>query len=54
MKTYKILCKCTHKFQDETYGKQTRIANQTNKKYPSGHVDVRCTVCNTIHNVKEQ
>ena len=31
-------CNCKHDFQDETYGKQMRIWNLTQK-------GVRCTVC---------
>ena len=53
MKTFKVNCKCQHKFQEETYGKNTRLANPTAKMYPDGTIDVRCTVCNTIHKVKK-
>lgn len=45
MKTYKIQCNCSHKFQDETYGKQTRIATPTNRQPSPTTIVVRCTVC---------
>jgi hypothetical protein len=53
MKTYKVLCKCQHNFQDAAYGKGVRIANPTSKIHLDGTLDVRCTVCNTIHKVKK-
>lgn len=53
MKSFKILCKCNHEFQNQTLGKQVRYANPTSKLYPDGTIDVRCTVCNAIHKVKK-
>ena len=53
MKSFKVLCRCSHEFQDKTYGKNVRVANLTTKKYPDGTIDVRCTVCNTIHKQKQ-
>lgn len=52
MKTYRVFCKCSHSFQDSKYGKSVRIANPTSKRFPDGTIDVRCTVCNTIHRQK--
>lgn len=49
MKTYRIKCKCSHEFQDKTYGNNVRVANPTSKVFPDGTIDVRCTVCNSVH-----
>lgn len=43
--TYKIKCKCNHKFQDETYGKSIRIATPTTRTPSPNTIEVRCTVC---------
>ena len=51
--TFKQFCKCQHKFQDETYGKQIRVFNKTSKDHPDGTTEVRCTVCGTIQRVKK-
>lgn len=51
--TYKVKCKCNHDFQDVTYGKGIRVANPTSKVYPDGVIEVRCTVCNTVHRVSK-
>jgi len=53
MKSFKVFCKCKHDFQDKTVGNGIRFANPTSKQYPDGTIDVRCTVCNTIHKVKK-
>ena len=53
MKSYKVLCNCSHPFQEILYGKNTRIANPTSKQHPDGTIEVRCTVCNKIHRVKK-
>lgn len=53
MKTFKVICKCKHDFQDTVYGKNVRLANPTSKIYPDGMIDVRCTVCNVIHKVRK-
>ena len=37
-------CVCEHKYQDEKYGKNKRVMNQTIKG------NYRCTVCNREHN----
>jgi len=51
--TAKVFCKCSHAFQDKTYGKNVRIANYTQKKNAlSTNQPVRCTVCNTMHELK--
>lgn len=53
MKTYRIKCKCQHNFQDKTYGVGVRVANPTSKQFPDGSLDVRCTVCNSVHRVSK-
>lgn len=53
MKSFKVLCNCKHEFQDKEHGNRVRVANPTSKKYPDGTIDVRCTVCNTIHKQKQ-
>lgn len=50
--TAKVLCKCPHEFQDATYGKNVRIANATEKSNEQ-KIDVRCTVCRTVHSVNK-
>lgn len=37
-----VSCSCTHKYQDDTYGKGRRLANLTIK-------GSRCTVCGFNH-----
>ena len=41
-------CKCSHEFQDATYGKDKRVMNKTDKKQGTNDV-YRCTVCNKEH-----
>lgn len=53
MRSFKILCNCKHEFQDKEHGNRVRVANPTSKKYPDGTIDVRCTVCGTIHKQKQ-
>ena len=50
-----VNCKCSHEFQDRRYGANRRVANATQKSSDkNGHrVDVRCTVCKTLHTVNE-
>lgn len=48
-----VLCKCVHPQQDALYGSQVRVANTTSTQ-DKDFVDVRCTVCNTIHRVKPE
>ena len=49
--TVLIACTCKHEFQDQTYGKQKRIANVTAKGDISNK-EVRCTVCKSTQKVK--
>jgi len=49
--TAKILCKCVNEGQDKLHGKNVRVANSTAKQ-DKDFVDVRCTVCKTVHRVK--
>lgn len=50
----RVVCTCTNKFQDQTYGPQVRIANLTQK---GGTTEdkrvVRCTVCSKEHTVSK-
>jgi len=41
--TTKASCTCTHKYQDEKYGKTIRVFNASTKKVGVIH---KCTVCN--------
>ncbi len=41
-----VQCKCDHKFQDDTYGKNKRVANECDNKTTK---EYRCTVCGTKH-----
>lgn len=41
--TKMIKCNCENKFQDEKYGKQIRVANETEKG------SAKCTVCGKEH-----
>lgn len=50
--TARINCKCEHEFQDKMYGKHVRIANATEKSSES-KVEVRCTVCKTVHTINK-
>lgn len=52
-KITKVQCKCTHEFQDQQYGKNVRIANATEKQPSQDKVEVRCTVCKTLHTVNK-
>lgn len=45
-----VQCKCEHEYQDRKYGHRVRIANTTAKQ-DKDFVDVRCTVCKTVHRV---
>jgi predicted adenine nucleotide alpha hydrolase (AANH) superfamily ATPase len=38
-----LTCTCEHKYQDERYGKNKRLHNETEKGY-------RCTVCGNVKN----
>lgn len=38
-----LTCTCEHKYQDEKYGKNKRLHNETDKGY-------RCTVCGNAKN----
>jgi hypothetical protein len=42
MSTTIVTCSCKHEYQDKTYGKGRRVANQTTK---DGGKVYRCTVC---------
>lgn len=46
----KINCSCKHEQQDALHGAGTRVANPTQKRDEKS-VQVRCTVCKTLHNV---
>ena len=48
--TARILCKCSHEYQDKLYGKQVRLANAT-AKGDQQNVEVRCTVCKQTQRV---
>lgn len=50
--TAKVPCKCNHEYQDRAYGKGVRVANAT-QKGDATSVDVRCTVCSTLHRVSK-
>lgn len=50
--TAKVPCKCTNDYQDRVYGRGVRIANAT-QKGDDASVDVRCTVCSTLHRVSK-
>lgn len=45
-------CKREHEFQDKRYGAHKRVANAT-QKGDEKNVDVRCTVCKTVHRVNK-
>lgn len=45
-------CKCTHEYQDQKYGKGVRVMNATERQNEN-KIDVRCTVCNTVHTVNK-
>jgi hypothetical protein len=46
----KVKCKCVHEYQDKMFGAGLRIANTTVKQ-DKDYVEVRCTVCKTVHRV---
>lgn len=46
----KVKCKCINEGQDKLHGQNMRVANTTTKQ-DKDFVDVRCTVCKTIHRV---
>lgn len=50
--TARVLCTCEHEVQDKLYGKQTRVANATQRNDDTS-VEVRCTVCKRVHKVKK-
>jgi len=39
---------CSHKFQDERYGKGNCVHNDAPKSGPGGKSGWRCTVCNVV------
>lgn len=51
--TARVPCKCTHEFQDKTYGAGVRVMNATEKRPDENKIGVRCTVCKTIHTVNK-
>jgi hypothetical protein len=46
-----VQCKCSHEFQDRTYGPGRRVANATQKAKAKDRATVRCTVCSQEHDV---
>jgi len=46
-----VSCQCASDFQDRRYGKQTRVANVTQKAKSPERATVRCTVCGKEHDV---
>lgn len=52
MKTYIIDCNCKHEFQDNTYGKQKRVATPSTKSTENTR-EVSCTVCGKTKVVKK-
>ena len=40
-----VKCTCTNEFQDETYGKSFRVANEMGSTIPK----YKCTVCGKVH-----
>lgn len=45
-------CKCIHEYQDKLYGKNIRVMNAT-EKGSQDKIEVRCTVCKTVHTVNK-
>lgn len=52
MKSYKVICKCKHDFQDKVHGTNIRVANPCKGCNTPGQTNVRCTVCGQVHTVK--
>ena len=50
--TARVPCKCAHEYQDTRYGKGVRVMNATEKQNEN-KVDVRCTVCKSVHTVNK-
>lgn len=48
-----ITCNCHHQYQDQQYGAQKRIANETLKSKVSDQVIVRCTVCGSEQTIRK-
>lgn len=48
----KVICTCKHEQQDALHGPQVRVANAT-AKGDDKSVDVRCTICKTLHRVSK-
>ena len=48
-----VPCKCEHKQQDRMYGVGRRVANTTARHAPD-FVEVRCTVCSTVHRARPE
>lgn len=46
--TKTLKCKCDHKFQDETHGKENRIFNVNEQQ-----TKAKCTVCNSEITIKQ-
>jgi hypothetical protein len=45
-----VQCKCVHEDQDKLHGPHIRVANTTQRQ-DKDFIEVRCTVCKTIHRV---
>lgn len=46
-------CKCSHEYQDKTYGKGVRVHNKALKGFNSG-IGWRCTVCKDVKAGKKE
>lgn len=50
----KVMCSCTHEFQDKEHGKGVRVACATTKEPSPSTIEVRCTVCGKAHTVSKE
>lgn len=54
MESLKVVCNCKSKYQDTIHGLGIRVSTPKNKTRHQGKLTQQtCTVCGTIHNIKE-
>ena len=51
MATAKVSCSCKHEWQDKEHGKGVRVANARPPVKDRSDIEVRCTVCKTLHRI---